>query len=737
MDKGYRLPRYGDNVEALLENIENLKDDFVLMKGCGDRLNQTGERECFFEFTYDELAEPVMDEKAVFLLWEDQMDGFPPELATCSYMSFDLTGIMVKMEQVQYMRILLLTRGTNGEIVVSADEEWSSAPDESDPIFTQWQQDVGNKLSVVDGETVLSGDENGLRLVSDKDLNVSIPSGKKIKINYNTDVITSREVLKTTDAGYRYAWENVGDEMVPSIAVLKDKLATALTITSSDIEDWDGKQEVITDLSDIRNGATLGATALQPSDLSAVATSGSYNDLSDKPNITKNGSGDIFVTGAEQVLITAPNVAYQKNTVSLNPGGVYVNTSGTDKLYYNNAEVAKKSDIPTIPSLELGVPGAHHSQGNAITDIGVSGHTITPVKDKTFLESESDPVFQASAAAGITTSDITNWNGKQDALVSGTNVKTINNESILGSGNITIQGGGGGDVNVIEGITMNGSSITPDANKVVNLGTVITAHQDISGKQDVISDLAAIRSGAALGATALQSFTETDPTVPAWAKAANKPSYTASEVGALPDTTAIPTKVSDLTNDSGFTSNTGTITGITMNGASKGTSGVVNLGTVLTEHQDISGKANSADLATVATSGSYNDLSNKPTIPAAQVNSDWNASSGVAQILNKPTIPTVPTALSAFTDDLGSNPTHTHSQYLTSAPVISVNGQTGAVSLTIPAAVTESTVSGWGFTKNIGNVGSTTVSSIITLTEAQYEALSTKDSSTLYIITSS
>ncbi len=41
-------------------------------------------------------------------------------------------------------------------------------------------------------------------------------------------------------------------------------------------------------------------------------------------------------------------------------------------------------------------------------------------------------------------------------------------------------------------------------------------------------------------------------------------------------------------------------------------------------------------LAPVATSGSYTDLSNAPTIPAAQVNSDWNASSGVAQILNKP-----------------------------------------------------------------------------------------------------
>lgn len=50
----------------------------------------------------------------------------------------------------------------------------------------------------------------------------------------------------------------------------------------------------------------------------------------------------------------------------------------------------------------------------------------------------------------------------------------------------------------------------------------------------------------------LTSFTETDPTVPSWAKQSSKPTYTASEVGALPDTTSIPTKTSDLTNDSDF-----------------------------------------------------------------------------------------------------------------------------------------------------------------------------------------
>lgn len=37
-----------------------------------------------------------------------------------------------------------------------------------------------------------------------------------------------------------------------------------------------------------------------------------------------------------------------------------------------------------------------------------------------------------------------------------------------------------------------------------------------------------------------------------WAKQSSKPKYTASEVGALPDNTEIPSKTSDLTNDSGF-----------------------------------------------------------------------------------------------------------------------------------------------------------------------------------------
>lgn len=45
-----------------------------------------------------------------------------------------------------------------------------------------------------------------------------------------------------------------------------------------------------------------------------------------------------------------------------------------------------------------------------------------------------------------------------------------------------------------------------------------------------------------------------------------------------------------------------------------------------------------ATLAAVAVSGAYSDLSGAPSIPSAQVNSDWGASSGITQVLNKPSL---------------------------------------------------------------------------------------------------
>ena len=59
-----------------------------------------------------------------------------------------------------------------------------------------------------------------------------------------------------------------------------------------------------------------------------------------------------------------------------------------------------------------------------------------------------------------------------------------------------------------------------------------------------------------------------------------------------------------------------------------------------TDDKSMSFIKNKPELSVVATSGNYDDLINKPTIPDAQVNSDWNASSGISQILNKPEMTT-------------------------------------------------------------------------------------------------
>ena len=63
------------------------------------------------------------------------------------------------------------------------------------------------------------------------------------------------------------------------------------------------------------------------------------------------------------------------------------------------------------------------------------------INDSGFINSESEPAFNSSVAKNITENDITNWNSKQEELESGVNIKTINNESILGNGNIIIPRG--------------------------------------------------------------------------------------------------------------------------------------------------------------------------------------------------------------------------------------------------------------------------------------------------------
>lgn len=69
-------------------------------------------------------------------------------------------------------------------------------------------------------------------------------------------------------------------------------------------------------------------------------------------------------------------------------------------------------------------------------------------------------------------------------------------------------------------------------------------------------------------------------------------------------------------------------------------SGSPSLATVATSG-DYNHLINKPILSPVASTGSYNDLTSKPTIPASQVQSDWNASTGLGAVLNKPTVQSI------------------------------------------------------------------------------------------------
>ena len=138
------------------------------------------------------------------------------------------------------------------------------------------------------------------------------------------------------------------------------------------VDRWQDKQDAISDLATIRSGAALGATAIQQADLAAVATSGNYNDLSNKPTIPNIGtlntnnstaqtasssesfSGNINLhkvskTGSYNDLLSKPDLL----DATYSNGTAYFINSATPAIaptnYYTKAEIDTKiGDIETL-----------------------------------------------------------------------------------------------------------------------------------------------------------------------------------------------------------------------------------------------------------------------------------------------------------------------------------------------------------------------------------------------------
>lgn len=210
--------------------------------------------------------------------------------------------------------------------------------------------------------------------------------------------------------------------------------------------------------------------------------------------------------------------------------------------YYTKQEVdakipdvsgkADKSEIPTkVSQLE--------NDSEYLTEVPKEYVTDKELEAKGYLTQELEPQFAASAAKNINQQDIDSWNNKVDKQVgmglSEQNFSIEEKAKLAGLTNYN-------DSAVRQLITNLGSEVEKKANK--------TDIPDISGKADkteiptrvsqLENDSGYLNSLPENLVTEqeledkgyLTEFTETDPTVPSWAKQPTKPTYTLEELGA-------------------------------------------------------------------------------------------------------------------------------------------------------------------------------------------------------------
>lgn len=442
------------------------------------------------------------------------------------------------------------------------------------------------------------------------------------------------------------------------------------------------------------------------SDLAAVATSGSYNDLSNKPSIPTVPTNISSFTNDSGYLTSHQDISGKEDKSNKVTS---LSASSTNDQYPSAKAVYDAISSSSGTVIEGG------GEENIIEGIQVNGLDLTPDENKKVNISVPTSLSQLSDDSShqtVTDTEKQTWNAKQDVIA---DLETIRSKAssalqehqdISGKANsadlATVATSGSyndlSDKPTIPTVPTNVSSFTNDAG-------YLTSHQSLSGKQDVIPDLVTIRNGASLGASAYQ--------IPA---------------------TGIPYKDLDAYIQASLD----------------------NSNTALQEHQDISGKEDKSNKVTSINGSSTND-----EYPSARA--VYNAISTAEG--------NIPTSLSQLSDDslhktvsdtekqtwnskqsfiadldtirdnayLGSTAIQSHQDISGKQDVISDLGniRTGAeLGMT---AVQPGTLSSYATKSEISSFITKSdvlegANKIVVLTQAAYDAISSPDANTLYII---
>ncbi len=414
--------------------------------------------------------------------------------------------------------------------------------------------------------------------------------------------------------------------------------SAAAGITSSDITNWNSKTSNIGNAKIFYGTcSTTGATAAKIVDCSTFTSADLVNGalifvtfsetntatpVTLKMNVNSTGEKSIrkqysaasvtYLTGGQEI---QGNVTY---LFTYNGSSWVCMTLDYNTTYPTMTEASAIAGTGTIAGLVspsvLKTAITTHAPA-AITESDVANWGFT--KNAGTLTSESDPIFSASVASSITAADISNWNSKTSNTGTLTGVKFNNVDATVSNGvasisaaipaevtESTVSGWGfTKNAGTLTGVKVNGSNATVTSG-VADIGTVITSHA--KHKLTATNETASSTSGTITfveSLTGTTTATDGDLTVTATRKTVTIPAAQVQSdwnattgMGVILNKPTIPT-----VNDSTITvqMNGSTVDTFTTN---QGSNKTINLGTVITSHQDISGKANVSDL------GSLSDL---------------------------------------------------------------------------------------------------------------------------------
>ena len=310
----------------------------------------------------------------------------------------------------------------------------------------------------------------------------SYPLNSLIVVTDNSDMATFRSVA-TNDVLFSGL---IKDITINGEAVTKDNIIEKFDATSNSStggggggtvdaytkEEADNKFATKTELTNVQtvaNDADTKVDALTPRvEGIETAMDGKQATLVSGENIkTINsqsilGSGDLTISGvseeqAQEIakIPTLETELAQKANTSDVPT-VQHGFQGTTKNYIYSSGDMITSNISVVSNLENGRADANtlnvaiYEWGGSVSKIlklpssTTTAAGVMSAADKTKLDSIPETIPSQSEIDGIA-ADVstleTSLGNKQDILVSGTNIKTINNQSILGEGNLEITGG--------------------------------------------------------------------------------------------------------------------------------------------------------------------------------------------------------------------------------------------------------------------------------------------------------